>query len=261
MCTILILNDIRQDFPLVIAANRDEFFARPTSPPQVFSGQEESIIAGIDQQAGGSWMGATESGFVVGITNTRGIHPPDASLRSRGTIVWDALHHGNLQHTLTALAKPQESNPFQLLFGRPKALYVAYASHPKKAPVIEKVPPGFHVLPNGRLNSPTVFKTGYAHQCIQPYLESPWEQLQSHLETTLTDSRMAPDPDPVPEWLTGWGTVLSALFVQSANYGTRSSTIITATDNQLSTYRSINWLAEQPAWKPYYPSSALRNKS
>ncbi|RSL33402.1 NRDE family protein [Salibacterium salarium] len=84
MCLIICGFHAHKDFPLIIAANRDEFHARPTQ--SLHRWPESPIIAGRDKDKGGTWMGVTESGRFAAVTNVR--NPMEKpSKKSRGDIV------------------------------------------------------------------------------------------------------------------------------------------------------------------------------
>ena len=70
MCILFIANNIREDYPLIIAANRDEFHARPTAPSQ-FWDEYPNLLAGRDLEAKGTWMGVTRNGKIAALTNVR----------------------------------------------------------------------------------------------------------------------------------------------------------------------------------------------
>ena len=92
MCTLILLDRVVPGFPVVVAANRDEFFARPAAPPALFPSTEgkPAYLAPQDLEAGGTWMGVNASGLFVGLTN-RPVAVRDPSARSRGLLVLDAL--------------------------------------------------------------------------------------------------------------------------------------------------------------------------
>src|SRR6476661_554074 len=90
MCTIVALHGVRNDYPLVLATNRDEFYARPSSGP-VRLLEQPRTVGGQDLRAKGTWMGVTREGLFVGVTNQRSWHPPDPKKRSRGELVINAL--------------------------------------------------------------------------------------------------------------------------------------------------------------------------
>src|SRR5262245_59506988 len=90
MCLLLVAWKAEARFPLVLAANRDEMYERPTTPAHWWEDQPQ-ILAGRYLQAGGTWLGVTKSGRFAALTNYRepGQHRPDA--RSRGALVQDFL--------------------------------------------------------------------------------------------------------------------------------------------------------------------------
>ena len=85
MCLILVASRVHPDFPLVVAANRDEFHAR-SSEPSGFWKDRPGILAGRDLEAGGTWLGVSRSGRFASVTNYRGGRDPNA-LESRGALV------------------------------------------------------------------------------------------------------------------------------------------------------------------------------
>jgi uncharacterized protein with NRDE domain len=70
MCILFIAQQKHPRYPLIIAANRDEFYARPTAPA-AFWNDNPSILAGRDLEANGTWMGVTRKGKIAAITNVR----------------------------------------------------------------------------------------------------------------------------------------------------------------------------------------------
>ena len=86
MCLILVAWKVHPAFPLVVAANRDEFFARPTSAA-AFWKDAPQVLAGRDLDAGGTWMGVTCAGRFAALTNFRDPAQMRASAPSRGPLV------------------------------------------------------------------------------------------------------------------------------------------------------------------------------
>ena len=103
MCTILAFHRVHPDASLVIAANRDEFYARPTAPPHLLDA-ERHIYGGKDLQAGGTWLGVTPDGLFVAVTNQRTLTPPDPSRHSRGELVLQALRCTSLAEVRALIA-------------------------------------------------------------------------------------------------------------------------------------------------------------
>lgn len=85
MCLILIAAGMHPEFPLIVAANRDEFHARPSEPAMYWT-DRPNLLAGRDLEGGGTWMGVSRSGRFAAVTNYRGGRDPDAR-ESRGLLV------------------------------------------------------------------------------------------------------------------------------------------------------------------------------
>ena len=92
MCILFIARDQRKDFPLIIAANRDEFHARPAKASHIWS-SHPPIFAGKDLKAGGTWMGVTRSGRIAALTNIRQPGKERQDAKTRGELVVDYLTH------------------------------------------------------------------------------------------------------------------------------------------------------------------------
>ena len=90
MCLIAVAWQQHPDFPLVVAANRDEFFARPAAPA-IWWPDEPDILAGRDLSAGGTWLGVSRSGRFAALTNYRDPANNRADARTRGELVLDTL--------------------------------------------------------------------------------------------------------------------------------------------------------------------------
>jgi uncharacterized protein with NRDE domain len=103
MCTLVILRRSGHDWPLIIAANRDEMLGRPWLPPGRHWPDRPEVRAGLDQQAGGSWLGMNDFGLVAAILNRRASLGPAAGKRSRGELVLEALDHPDAVDAVDAL--------------------------------------------------------------------------------------------------------------------------------------------------------------
>ncbi len=95
MCSIVLLIRLDHDWPVLIAANRDERLDRPWLPPGRHWPDRPGIVAGKDELAGGSWLGINEFGLVAGMLNRRDSLGPLPGKRSRGELVLDALDHAD----------------------------------------------------------------------------------------------------------------------------------------------------------------------
>jgi uncharacterized protein with NRDE domain len=242
MCTIIVLRGIRSDFPLVLATNRDEFYARKTSAPARIL-EQPSTVGGRDLEAGGTWMGVTAAGLFVGVTNHRTFGPADRSKRSRGELVLRALASADVDSIRGFLAREdgRDYNAFNLLFGDARTLYAAYGRTGQRDIELEAVPEGIHVLPNGRLDAPDFIKVARARELLVDHARAPWAELRARLIGTLSDGVM-PAFESIPEPPAGSMldrpllARLAALCVRTPAYGTRSSTIVAITPRGVGEY-------------------------
>ncbi len=116
MCTLGILLGQSPRFPLIVAANRDESRHRATRAPHVWD-SHPSWVAGLDEKAGGTWMGVNEHGVFAGITNLWTGHPADSRRASRGNIVTSALKQKTLEGAMQWVRAQDASatNPYILV--------------------------------------------------------------------------------------------------------------------------------------------------
>lgn len=144
MCFIAVLFQAHADYPLVVAANRNESRARPATAPYRWPG-EPAVWAGRDDAAGGTWLGASELGFLVAITNRRD-GPIDRSLPSRGVLCLDALRKSSPSAALALVEErlgQDRYNPFNLLCGSPREAWVTTWKGDTRS-----LSPGIHVITN-----------------------------------------------------------------------------------------------------------------
>jgi uncharacterized protein with NRDE domain len=155
MCTLVVLHRCVPGSPLVVAANRDEFLGRPAEGPRLRTTRTGPIVAPLDLEAGGTWVGVNARGVFAGLTNLRPPVAPDKtgnagqdiSLRSRGEVVMMALEAGSAAEAARRLSKLEEEtyNPFQLLIadGHDARLLV-YRGDPQ----ITRLEAGPHIVGN-----------------------------------------------------------------------------------------------------------------
>jgi hypothetical protein len=117
MCTVVLLRRPGATWPLLLAANRDELQSRPWRPPARHWPERPDVVAGLDVQAGGSWLGVNDDGVVAAVLNRPGSLGPAAGKRSRGELVLEALDHADAAAAAAALADldPDAYRPFNLL--------------------------------------------------------------------------------------------------------------------------------------------------
>jgi uncharacterized protein with NRDE domain len=194
MCLILAAWRTVPEYPLVVAANRDEFHARAAARAQFWQDRPE-ILAGRDLQAMGTWMGVSRDGKFAAVTNYRGAHEPSAP-HSRGALVASFLT--NAIPASAYIQDLQKSAPqysgFNLLAADRSELW--WTSNRDSAP--RKLAPGIYGLGNLLLDSPEV-------------------------EAAKQKFRAALEPGPAVEALFA---VLAAARIVDPTYGTRCATVL-----------------------------------
>ncbi|MFL6070074.1 MAG: NRDE family protein [Actinomycetes bacterium] len=126
MCTVILAWQALPDAPLVLAANRDEVFARPSDPPLLLS-PDPPRWGGRDRLAGGTWLAVDPAGRIGAVTNRHpGGQPParDSSRRSRGALPLDLLA-GDDAAALKWMEslEPRDYNPVNVLYASPTAAW------------------------------------------------------------------------------------------------------------------------------------------
>lgn len=235
MCLILVAWRVHHEFPLVVAANRDEFYARPTAAA-AFWPDCPQLLAGRDLEAGGTWMGITRTKRFAALTNFRDPASNKPQAPSRGRLVADFLTGTqSIDHYLDGLDAPAY-NGFNLLLGDGTRL-VAFSNVTGQR---HELAPGFYGLSNALLDTPWP-KVSSGKTALETALTAlPDER---HLWELLRDDRTHPD-DALP--LTGvpleWERLLSAAFVRSPDYGTRSATVLTCSTGGVVSFDEQAWL-------------------
>lgn len=117
MCTAVLLHRPDHDWPLILGANRDEMLARPWKPPARHWPDRPNVVAGLDELAGGSWLGMNDGGVVAAVMNRVGSLGPAPDRRSRGELVLEALDHDAARDSAEALAEldPTAYRSFNLI--------------------------------------------------------------------------------------------------------------------------------------------------
>jgi uncharacterized protein with NRDE domain len=208
MCTIAILLGVTEA-PVVLAANRDELYARPTRAPEMLA---PGIIGGVDEISGGTWLAIDRRGRFAAVTNQRVPQQPAGPLRSRGLVVRELALASDPDAYVAAL-DPRAYASMNLVWGDTATARVAYLRHEGDKQVVE-LGRGVHVLCNDRIGSPAFPRAERFANAIAPSLAAPWPALSAVLKRALADNTPA-----LP------GVPLSATCIHTPTYGTRSATI------------------------------------
>ncbi len=219
MCLIVFAWRPAHPQPLILAANRDEFYARPTSPLAQWE-DAPHIYAGRDLEAGGTWLGITADGRFAALTNIR---DPGRSLglRSRGELVAGFLS-GSLSiddYLREVAGRSAEYGGFNLLVGNREELHFLNAANP----VSQRLEAGIYGVSNAGLDTPWP-KLLKARAALTERLHEPEPEA---LLGFLADPEAAADAE-LPNTGVGLATekLLSSVFIASPNYGTRASTVL-----------------------------------
>ncbi len=219
MCTLLLSYRQHEQFPLLIAANRDEFHQRPTRSLHWWE-DKPHILGGRDEQEGGTWFGITRHGRLAALTNFR-IFPLLDSAPSRGELVSRFLDGSQEpQEFYTWLQQHgQAYNGFNMLFGSADHLWFYSNRGGFEGPL----PPGLHGLSNASLNEawPKVVdsRRHFADLFSRPETLSEEEVFEALGKRQQYADHLLPDTGVGLEKERG----LSALFIDLPGYGTRCS--------------------------------------
>ena len=229
MCLIVVGWRVHPDYPLVVAANRDEFYARPTAPLARWPDAPQ-VIGGIDLEAGGTWLGITDGGRFAAVTNVREPGMGKGSC-SRGELTRSFLLGAASAADYAARIQGAQYAGFNLLLADGEKL--VYCSNRDAPPRI--LPPGIYGLSNHLLDSPWP-KLLTARERFAAALASLPEQARFFellADQTVVDDENLPRTGVPIEW----ERLLSAIFVKSADYGTRASTLILHQTDHTATVR------------------------
>lgn len=233
MCVILFSYQPSSSTPLILGANRDEFFARP-SAPLAFWADEPEILAGRDLVAGGTWLGITKNGRFAAITNVREPHVSVDNPRSRGELTRLFLSGSQTPEAYLESILPSQDRyaGFNLLVGDFSSEQNTLFYLSNRGDGIQALSAGTYGLSNHLLDSPwpkvidgkrklnsRLKGAGLDHQRIRQILENPELAEDERLPSTGVDYEKE--------------KALSAMFIALPDYGTRTSTVMTLSSGEV----------------------------
>ncbi len=239
MCLIVFSYNSHPHYPLILLANRDEFYQRPTKTASWWD-DFPHIIGGRDLKENGSWLAMTRHGEFAAITNFRDPFNIKKDVPSRGQLVLNFLNSDGTIHEFNKTLEENGAtyNGFNLLYGDMDQIYY-YSNQTNQ---VTSITAGIHGLSNALLNEPW------------PKVEKAKSKLadlsngsnQFDLEKAvlfMNDTELALD-DQLPN--TGIGIekerLLSPMHINIDGYGTRCSTIITIDNDSNVTFKEVSYL-------------------
>ncbi len=229
MCLILFAYRQHADYPLIVIANRDEYYARPTRNAHWWD--DADIFAGRDLEAGGTWLGLNRQGLFAAVTNVREPGGMSPGKQSRGELTRNYLADSSppQQYLHNLAGHDQDYSGFNLLLGSPQGIWF-YSNRDQE---IRSIEPGIYGISNGLFDEPwPKLSSGKAE--LETLLAGGIDSVQ--LMEILTDHRVAQDHElPNTGVSLDIERMLSSRFIRSPEYGTRAcSVVIFDNDNHVS---------------------------
>ncbi len=223
MCLLVIAYNHHPRYPLILLANRDEYYERPTAPAHFWKEAPE-LLAGKDLRSGGTWLGITTTGRIAAITNYRDPKSAKQGAPSRGMLVKNFLlgNQRPLEYLISLKDKANEYNGFNLVVGNMEEIYW----YSNRGSGIVRLTQGIFGLSNHLLDTPwpkvVKAKQGLSGLLVSAELPPDEAFFDLLMDRTQADESKLPDTGVGLEW----EKILSPIFISSPVYGTRSSTLI-----------------------------------
>ncbi len=217
MCTLILLRRPGHDWPVIVGANRDEMKARPWRPPARHWPDRPEVVAGLDELAGGSWLGINDHGVVAGILNRHGSLGPAPGQRSRGELVLEALDHADATDAARALSAidPRAYRTFNMIVADSRdAFWLRHADENGKTPLEARpVKDGLSMFASGEIDDPDIARLNrYRPRFLAAPAPDPAKGDWSAWENLLSEDGGSPDRSLRFDTDRGFATVSSALI-------------------------------------------------
>jgi len=226
MCLILFAWRRHADYPLIVIANRDEFYARPTRDAHWWD--DADILAGRDLEAGGTWLGLNRRGHFAAVTNVREPGGMKPGKKTRGDLTRDYLagSEGAEAYLQRLNVHDQDYAGFNLLLGDSRGLWF----YSNREQVIRPIEAGVYGISNGAFDESWP-KLSSGKDELEALLDGDIDSAQ--LMEILTDHRIAEDHQlPSTGVALDIERLLSSRFIRSPEYGTRACTVVTVDRDQ-----------------------------
>ena len=223
MCLLLMALNTHSTYPLILLANRDEYYERPSASARFWE-EAPSVLAGKDLRAGGTWLGITKNGRIGAVTNFRDPSSMKEGAPSRGRLVSDFLlgQQGPAEYIDKMDREAGKYNGFNLIIGDKGQLYW-YSNHGHG---VRLLGPGIYGLSNHLLDTPWP-KVARGKDALTSLLSGQRAPSLEELFHILADRTVADDASlPHTGVELEWERILSPIFIKSPTYGTRSSMVL-----------------------------------
>lgn len=236
MCTVVVLRRPGHRWPVILGANRDEMVDRAWSPPARHWPDRPETVAGLDHEAGGSWLGINDFGVVATVLNRRHSLGPAADKRSRGELVLEALDHADAEAAASALAHldARAYRAFNMLICDNRSAYwiKGLGDAGEGRALVAPVPPGVSMLTAWDLNDASgsdrtrLYRPRFEAAAAPAPDRDGWDEWERLLGSTETGAH-ASDPNGAMHVATEWG------------FGTTSSSLIALPSMEAAALRPV----------------------
>ncbi len=226
MCTLVILRRPGHQWPLLVAANRDEMTDRPWLPPGRHWPDRPEVVAGLDRTAGGAWLGVNDHGVLAGVLNRRGSLGPAPGLRSRGELPLEALYHAEAEAAAGALADLETASyrSFNLVVADRRRAFWLYSGGDGAGIELSELPPGLSmVTAYDRNDTASARIRAYLPRFVAAPPPDPgagdWSSWETLLGSRVGDAEVGGEGAMYVTAVSGFGTVSSALIALPTTTG------------------------------------------
>lgn len=220
MCILFFAIKQHPKYPVIICANRDEFHQRPTQSMHWWP--NNTLLAGKDLQAGGTWLGLNKQGRFSALTNFRQPDLIDPNKQSRGDLVLTALAQQDEEIIQKLAGSSNDYNGFNLVFGQLDKL-TCFDSVSQKQQVLDA---GFHSLCNGALDDIWP-KMALGQAKLADAINNDTLDIEQLFKLMKSSQQAEINHLPKTGLPLNWEQLLSSIFIISPEYGTRTTNIIT----------------------------------
>ncbi len=224
MCLVIFAYKVHPKYPLIITANRDEFYKRPTVKAHWWE-SHPNLLAGKDLKGGGTWLGVSKSGKFATLTNYRDLQHMRKDAPTRGTLVMDFLlddEHSAMEY-LNSIQNDEAFNGYNLLLYEKEKLFW----HSNVNGDSRELKPGIYGLSNAQLDTPwPKVELGKSH--LRKLLTNDSADFNTQKAFEYLKDVWKPKDEDLPKTGVGldWERMLSPMFIESEEYGTRCSTVV-----------------------------------